>query len=532
MQSETKVEKVEFKKVKGSILLIAGHEGSDTIAFARKLVPLIDEYFEISNCAYLNTKAPSIEDHKRASKIDRKKRELKNEVKQILMNYKDELELISNLVEKVKTGLEHYKLPPDEEKEYDENLKKLEGLSNQIKDKKTKLRNELKSEEEKKEFNDFLAEAPSKKQFMINYRIEIEPKFQSIAKERKDSFMDDLEYVLFREKWEAQVKKCLNKILQTEAEKLTDVIEKSRFNLDKITLIPNFIMTKELKDLVANIATTKIIFFEENLLVRTDKLKEESFDLLKDFLRKSDDFDKRFMIHESKAKSIAILEEKELESQTKDDTIHKVLDKCKRVSKRQYYMNVAHMAKERSNCLKRSVGAVIVKYKKIIGIGYNGTPCITGNCMEGACNRCLDSRSSSGIDLDKCLCVHAEENAILNCGTDKTMGATVYTTHQPCYWCTKILMQAGVAQVIYDYEYYEPAAHALQEEQNKKYQENEELKRREEQEKAEGKTVFPKSPNYFTQFNQLSRTTSTTAPTQLDLENAVRETSMRFTKIS
>ena len=77
----------------------------------------------------------------------------------------------------------------------------------------------------------------------------------------------------------------------------------------------------------------------------------------------------------------------------------------KRVSFREYYMNIAIEVSKRSNCLKRNVGAIIVKDNKILSTGYNGTPSGMMNCLDGGCKRCLSGESGN---LDQCFCIHAE----------------------------------------------------------------------------------------------------------------------------
>jgi len=78
-------------------------------------------------------------------------------------------------------------------------------------------------------------------------------------------------------------------------------------------------------------------------------------------------------------------------------------------------MKLAHIVRERSNCMKRSVGAIVVQGNRIVSTGYNGTPGPLTNCFEGGCERCNQNKSQ-GVDLDKCNCIHAEENSILECG--------------------------------------------------------------------------------------------------------------------
>ena len=115
----------------------------------------------------------------------------------------------------------------------------------------------------------------------------------------------------------------------------------------------------------------------------------------------------------------------------------------------EYFMDIAHAVKARSNCIKRRVGAVIVKDNRIISTGYNGTPRKIKNCNEGGCERC-NSNTPSGKDLDKCICSHAEENAITQAALHgvRLEGAQVYTTFTPCTACTKLILGSGILKVI------------------------------------------------------------------------------------
>jgi len=85
--------------------------------------------------------------------------------------------------------------------------------------------------------------------------------------------------------------------------------------------------------------------------------------------------------------------------------------------------------------MKRKVGCILTKNHYIISTGYNGTPRNIANCYEGGCQRC-NSNASMGTQLDLCLCLHAEENALLEAGRDKANGATLYCNTCPCIGCT------------------------------------------------------------------------------------------------
>ncbi len=119
-----------------------------------------------------------------------------------------------------------------------------------------------------------------------------------------------------------------------------------------------------------------------------------------------------------------------------------------------YFMQIAHVVKLRANCSRRQVAAVIVKEKRIISTGYNGTPRGVTNCFEGGCERCA-SDAPSGSGLGECICSHAEENSITQAAYHgiSTKGATIYVTLSPCLMCSKMIVNAGIREVVYDEEY-------------------------------------------------------------------------------
>jgi dCMP deaminase len=120
----------------------------------------------------------------------------------------------------------------------------------------------------------------------------------------------------------------------------------------------------------------------------------------------------------------------------------------------EYFMKIAQVAALRSNCIKRKVGAAIVRDRRIVSTGYNGTPRGTRNCYEGGCPRC-NSLADSGTRLDECLCSHAEENAITQAAYHgvSVRGGTLYTTFSPCLMCTKMIINAGIREVVYNEGY-------------------------------------------------------------------------------
>ncbi|MDD9814292.1 MAG: dCMP deaminase family protein [Thaumarchaeota archaeon] len=124
----------------------------------------------------------------------------------------------------------------------------------------------------------------------------------------------------------------------------------------------------------------------------------------------------------------------------------------------EYFMLQAELAKLRSNCMAKRVGAVIVSGNRQIATGYNGTPPGVRNCHEGGCARCAErvrGEIASGEALERCLCNHAEANAIMHCailgiraGADGTAGATLYSTMVPCLECTKMAVTVGIRRVV------------------------------------------------------------------------------------
>ena len=119
-----------------------------------------------------------------------------------------------------------------------------------------------------------------------------------------------------------------------------------------------------------------------------------------------------------------------------------------------YFMDIAKQVATRSNCVKRKVAAVIVRDKQIISTGYNGTPRGTTNCNENGCPRC-NNYSESGKNLEDCFCSHGEENAIVQAAYNgvRTKDATIYTTFSPCLLCTKMIINAGIKEVVYNENY-------------------------------------------------------------------------------
>ena len=128
----------------------------------------------------------------------------------------------------------------------------------------------------------------------------------------------------------------------------------------------------------------------------------------------------------------------------------------------------AEVAKLRSNCITRHVGAVIVKDNRQIATGYNGTPSGIKNCFEGGCDRCaarIRGDIKSGESLDRCLCMHAEANAIMQCAlfgnAGTTKDTTLYSTFSPCVECSKMSLSVGIKRIVILNDYAEDVAQLL-----------------------------------------------------------------------
>lgn len=128
-----------------------------------------------------------------------------------------------------------------------------------------------------------------------------------------------------------------------------------------------------------------------------------------------------------------------------------------RENRNKYFMNIALAVRLRANCKGNRVGAVIALNNRIVSTGYNGTPENMINCLDGGCYRCAnrDKTYKSGEAYDLCICVHAEQNAVLVAARFgiSIAGSTVYTTMRPCFGCAKEMLQAQVRTVYYLHEW-------------------------------------------------------------------------------
>lgn len=120
----------------------------------------------------------------------------------------------------------------------------------------------------------------------------------------------------------------------------------------------------------------------------------------------------------------------------------------------QYFMEIAEIIKKRSTCLRRLVGAVIVKDNRILSTGYNGAPKGLKHCQEVGCLR-SNLSVPSGERHELCRGLHAEQNAIIQAAVFGTAieGATIYTTLSPCVLCTKMIINAGIKRIVLREDY-------------------------------------------------------------------------------
>ncbi|MCK8816403.1 cytidine/deoxycytidylate deaminase family protein [Natroniella sulfidigena] len=116
----------------------------------------------------------------------------------------------------------------------------------------------------------------------------------------------------------------------------------------------------------------------------------------------------------------------------------------------QYFMEMTQVVAKRSTCLRRKVGALLVKDKRVLATGYNGAPSGLQHCQEVGCLRDQEE-VPSGERHELCRGLHAEQNAIIQAALHgiSIEGAILYCTHQPCILCTKMIINAGVDKIIF-----------------------------------------------------------------------------------
>lgn len=127
-----------------------------------------------------------------------------------------------------------------------------------------------------------------------------------------------------------------------------------------------------------------------------------------------------------------------------------------------YFMKIAVVVAERSTCLRRQVGALLVKDKRLLTTGYNGAPAGLQHCLERGCLR-LQQQVPSGQRHELCRGLHAEQNAIIQAALHgvSIRDAVLYCTHHPCSLCARMLVNAGITRIVLAEDYPDPMAGEL-----------------------------------------------------------------------
>ena len=122
------------------------------------------------------------------------------------------------------------------------------------------------------------------------------------------------------------------------------------------------------------------------------------------------------------------------------------------VSPDEYFMSITRLVATRSTCMRRAVGAILVKNRRILSTGYNGAPSGVAHCRDAGCVR-MESKVPSGERAEICRGLHAEQNAIIQAAFHgvSISSSTLYCTNLPCSICVKMLINAGISEIVYDY---------------------------------------------------------------------------------
>lgn len=153
------------------------------------------------------------------------------------------------------------------------------------------------------------------------------------------------------------------------------------------------------------------------------------------------------------------------------------MEKSSRISWDRYFMKMAFLAAERSTCLRRNIGAIIVKDNHVLSTGYNGAGSGLKDCLELGCLR-NEKSIPSGKNHEICRAVHAEQNAIIQAALhgNSIEGATIYCTHSPCILCAKMLINAKIKRYVSAITYSETSFRELFDEVGIEYYQIKEFK--------------------------------------------------------
>ena len=127
-----------------------------------------------------------------------------------------------------------------------------------------------------------------------------------------------------------------------------------------------------------------------------------------------------------------------------------------------YFMQITRLVAQRATCLRRKVGAIAVKDKRILSTGYNGAPAGVTDCLEKGCLR-QELGIPSGQRHEVCSGLHAEQNTIIQAAIHgiSLKGSAIYCTHQPCFICTKMLINCGITAVYFAEPYPDSMGEAM-----------------------------------------------------------------------
>ena len=127
-----------------------------------------------------------------------------------------------------------------------------------------------------------------------------------------------------------------------------------------------------------------------------------------------------------------------------------------------YFLDIVGLVAKRATCRRRSVGAALVRDRRILSTGYNGAPSGLRHCMEIGCLR-EQNRIPSGERHELCRGLHAEQNAIIQAALHgvSVKGATLYCTNRPCIICAKMIVNAGIVRIVVGGEYRDPLAEEM-----------------------------------------------------------------------
>jgi len=123
----------------------------------------------------------------------------------------------------------------------------------------------------------------------------------------------------------------------------------------------------------------------------------------------------------------------------------------KRPTWEEYFMEITRLVAKRATCLRRQVGAVLVMDKRLLATGYNGAPSGLAHCLEVGCLR-EEKQIPSGERHELCRGLHAEQNVIIQAAFHgiRIQGSILYCTNLPCAICTKMIINAGIKEIIYE----------------------------------------------------------------------------------